>query len=104
MAAASAASTPCVDVCPVDAFCKGPNFLLIDPEGCIDCIDCAGLRARVPGQCDIRRGRRARPQQHFTALDAELARVWKPITRTLAALPDAQTWPAIEAKLDPLQR
>ena len=44
------------------------------------------------------------PQQHFTALNAELARVWKPITRTLAALPNAQAWPAIEAKLDPLQR
>lgn len=44
------------------------------------------------------------PQQHFTALNADLARVWKPITRTQAALPDAEAWRATEAKLDPLQR
>src|SRR6185369_8714417 len=29
--------TDCVDVCPVDCFREGPNFLVIDPEECIDC-------------------------------------------------------------------
>jgi ferredoxin len=27
----------CVEVCPVDCFHEGPNFLVIDPEECIDC-------------------------------------------------------------------
>jgi ferredoxin len=27
--------TDCVDVCPVDAFREGPNFLAIDPAECI---------------------------------------------------------------------
>lgn len=27
--------TDCVDVCPVDAFCEGPNFLVFDPDECI---------------------------------------------------------------------
>jgi polyferredoxin len=27
--------TDCVDVCPVDAFREGPNFLVIDPDDCI---------------------------------------------------------------------
>ena len=32
--------TDCVDVCPVDCFHEGPNFLVIDPEECIDCTLC----------------------------------------------------------------
>ena len=32
--------TDCVDVCPVDCFVEGPNFLAIDPDGCIDCAVC----------------------------------------------------------------
>ena len=32
--------TDCVDVCPVDCFHEGPNFLAIDPDECIDCAVC----------------------------------------------------------------
>ena len=32
--------TDCVDVCPVDCFHEGPNFLVIDPDECIDCGAC----------------------------------------------------------------
>jgi ferredoxin len=32
--------TDCVDVCPVDAFREGANFLVIDPDDCIDCAVC----------------------------------------------------------------
>lgn len=32
--------TECMDVCLVDAFREGPNFLVIDPDGCIDCAVC----------------------------------------------------------------
>ena len=32
--------TDCVDVCPVDCFREGPNFLVIDPDECIDCEAC----------------------------------------------------------------
>ena len=32
--------TDCVDVCPVDCFREGENFLVIDPEECIDCGAC----------------------------------------------------------------
>ncbi len=30
----------CVEVCPVDCFHEGPNFLVIDPDECIDCTLC----------------------------------------------------------------
>src|SRR4051812_49933084 len=29
--------TDCVEVCPVDCFHEGPDFLVIDPDECIDC-------------------------------------------------------------------
>ena len=32
--------TDCVDVCPVDCFVEGPNFLAINPDVCIDCAVC----------------------------------------------------------------
>ena len=32
--------TDCVEVCPVDCFRAGPNFLVIDPDECIDCTLC----------------------------------------------------------------
>ena len=32
--------TDCVDVCPVDCFHEGSNFLAIDPDECIDCALC----------------------------------------------------------------
>ena len=32
--------TDCVEVCPVDCFHEGENFLVIDPEECIDCGAC----------------------------------------------------------------
>ena len=93
--------TDCVDVCPVDAFREGPNFLVIDPDECIDCAVCVPecpvnaiyAEEDVPGN-----------QQHFSALNAELAREWKPITRTKLALPDAEAWAKVEAKLGELKR
>ena len=30
----------CVDVCPVDCIHEGEDQLFIDPEECIDCVQC----------------------------------------------------------------
>ena len=32
--------TDCVEVCPVDCFYEGPDFLVIHPDECIDCGAC----------------------------------------------------------------
>ena len=52
--------TDCVEVCPVDCFHEGPNFLVIDPEECIDCTlcepECPGCHALLrpkPGACCV---------------------------------------------------
>ena len=93
--------TDCVDVCPVDAFREGPNFLVIDP---VDCIDCAVCVPECPVNAIFAEEDVPGDQQHFTPLNAELAQVWKPITRTKLALPDADEWSRIESKLGELKR
>jgi ferredoxin len=93
--------TDCVDVCPVDAFREGPNFLAIDPD---DCIDCAVCVPECPVNAIYAEEDVPVEQQAFIALNAELARAWKPITRTKLALPDADAWSRIEAKLGELKR
>lgn len=93
--------TDCVDVCPVDAFREGPNFLVIDPD---DCIDCAVWVPECPVDAIFAEEDVPKDQQAFTPLNAELAKQWKPITRTKLALPDADAWAKIESKLDQLER
>ena len=68
--------TDCVDVCPVDCFREGPNFLVIDPDECIDCTLCV---AECPVEAIFAEDDVPPDQQAFTALNAELAKAWKPI-------------------------
>jgi ferredoxin len=93
--------TDCVDVCPVDAFREGPNFLVIDPDECIDCAVCV---PECPVNAIYAEEDVPTHQQHFTPLNAELSCEWKPITRTKLALPDAEAWSKVESKLGELKR
>lgn len=93
--------TDCVDVCPTDAFREGPNFLAIDPE---DCIDCAVCVPECPVQAIYADEDVPGDQQNFVALNAELARAWPAITRSHAALPDAEAWAAVKVKRAELKR
>ena len=68
--------TDCVDVCPVDCFREGPNFLVIDPDECIDCTLCV---AECPVDAIYAEDDVPPAQQAFTALNAELSKHWKPI-------------------------
>ena len=93
--------TDCVEVCPVDCFHEGPNFLVIDPEECIDCnlcvSECPAL-AIFP-EDDVPDG-----QRQFIALNAELAKLWPVITEKKDALPDADAWNSKPDKADLLER
>ena len=93
--------TDCVDVCPVDAFREGSNFLVIDPD---DCIDCAVCVPECPVNAIYADEDVPADQRDFTPLNAELAKLWKPITRTKPALPDADEWAKVVHKMDQLKR
>ena len=95
--------TDCVDVCPVDCFRQGPNFLAIDPDECIDCAVCipeCPVNAIMPEE-DL-----PPDQQHMTALNAELARLpgWTQITKRSNPLSQAEAWKDRTDKLPHLLR
>lgn len=81
--------TDCVDVCPVECFHEGPNFLAIDPEACIDCALC------LP-ECPVNAIFDARDlpdsQRQFIQLNADLALVWPVIPASKDPLPEAEDW------------
>ena len=88
--------TDCVDVCPVDCFREGPNFLVIDPEECIDCTLC---EPECPANAIFSEDEVPDDQLEFIALNAELAKLWPVITDVQSPLPDADEWNGTAGKL-----
>jgi ferredoxin len=93
--------TDCVEVCPVDCFHEGPNFLVIDPEECIDCNLCV---AECPAQAIFPEDDVPADQHRFIALNAELSRSWPGITEKKDAPVDADAWNGRADKFDLLER
>jgi len=93
--------TDCVDVCPVDCFRAGPNFLIIDPDECIDCAVCV---AECPANAIFAEEDVPADQQQFIKINADLTRKWPSITKTVAPLSDADDWKDVKDKLQYLER
>ena len=81
--------TDCVEVCPVDCFYEGPNFLVIHPD---ECIDCALCEPECPVDAIFSEDELPADQENFLALNTELAEVWPNITERKEPLPDAEDW------------
>jgi ferredoxin len=93
--------TDCVEVCPVDCFHEGPNFLVIDPDECIDCTLC---EPECPVEAILPEDDLSEDQQIFLKLNAELAQEWPVITTKKDALRDADEWAGKPNKLELLER
>ena len=93
--------TDCVEVCPVDCFHEGPNFLVIDPDECIDCTLCEPECpiGAIFAEDDVPDG-----MENFTALNAELSANWPVITEMKEAPADAKEWEGKPDKLQYLER
>ena len=93
--------TDCVDVCPVDCFHEGPEFLVIDPDECIDCAVCipecpvSAIHADTELPANL---------AHFLALNQRLAATWPVITSRKPPLPEAERWKNGENKLVELEQ
>ena len=77
--------TDCVDVCPVDCFHEGPNFIVIDPEICIDCALCV---PECPVDAIYEESDLPENMTDYIALNAELATKW-PVIDCLLFTSDA---------------
>ncbi|HDP89534.1 MAG TPA: ferredoxin family protein [Thioalkalivibrio sp.] len=93
--------TDCVEVCPVDCFHEGPNFLVIDPDECIDCTLC---EPECPAEAIFPEDDVPEGQEQFLELNAELAKSWPVITQRKDPLPDAEEWDGKSDKLQYLER
>lgn len=77
----------CVEVCPVDCFYAGENFLVINPDECIDCGVCepeCPAEAIFPDS-DNR-------AEAWIETNAKFAAQWPNITRKGEQPADAEEW------------
>lgn len=91
--------TDCVDVCPVDCFYEGPNFLAINPDECIDCAVC------IP-ECPvdaIKADDDVENKAFWLDLNTRLSKKWPVITKKKAAPADAEQWANVPDKIKLLE-
>jgi len=95
--------TDCVSVCPVDCFYEGDNFLVIDPDSCIDCALC---EPECPVNAIYSDNDIPQEQRYMIDLNAELSKEWRSrnITEKREPLQDADHWATVQDKKDLLIR
>ena len=87
--------TDCVEVCPVDCFYEGPEFLVIHPDECIDCGLC---EPECPIEAIFADDELPKDQIEFIEINAKLADVYENITEAAEPLPDADSFKDVEGK------
>lgn len=92
--------TDCVEVCPVDCFYEGPNFLVINPD---ECIDCALCEPECPVNAIYAEDDLPEKYKEYIPLNKKLAEKWPNINRMKAAPADADEWANKPDKLQYLE-
>jgi ferredoxin len=76
-------------------------MLVIDPAECIDCTLCV---PECPVEAIYAEDDVPDEQKEFTALNAELAQLWKPIIERKPAPPDADEYARVKEKKHLLEK
>ncbi len=92
--------TDCVEVCPVDCFYEGPNFLVINPD---ECIDCALCEPECPVGAILSEDDLPEEYQKYLGINKKLSASWKSITTVKPAPNDADEWANKPNKFDYLK-
>lgn len=90
--------TDCVEVCPVDCFYEGENFLVINPDECIDCGVCqpeCPVDAIVPDS-DLS----GNELERWTEINNKYSLIWPVLTHKKDALPGADSWDGVPNKFE----
>lgn len=93
--------TDCVEVCPVDCFYEGPNFLVINPD---ECIDCALCEPECPVNAIYPEDELPEKFLLYVQLNKELAEKWPNIKRRIDPPKDADEWANVDDKLKFLEK
>ncbi|NGM87219.1 DUF3470 domain-containing protein [Parapusillimonas sp. SGNA-6] len=91
----------CVEVCPVDAFRVGPNYVVIDPVVCVNCTICVEVCpvGAIVGDYELKG-----EQRRFIEINARLAKQYSRADGPVQPLPDADEWAFEKNKLDKLEQ
>jgi ferredoxin len=85
----------CVEVCPVDCFYEGENFLVINPDECIDCgvcePECPVEAIKPDTEGDLSK---------WLEINSKYAESWPNITRKGEPPADADEWKDVKDKFD----
>jgi ferredoxin len=92
--------TDCVSVCPVDCFYEGPNFLVINPDECIDCGVCV---TECPVDAIVADSDATVNVPFWLEINTRLSKKWPVITKQKHALPDADNWKDVPDKIKLLE-
>jgi ferredoxin len=90
----------CVEVCPVNCFYEGPNFLVINPE---ECIDCALCEPECPVNAIYAEDELPAEQSEFLQLNRDLSQKWPNISHMKTPPQDADQWKDVPNKRDYLE-
>ena len=87
--------TKWVKVWPVDCFYEGPEFLVIDPDECIDCGLC---EPECPIEAIYADDELPSDQIEFIDINLKLSEVYENITEAKEPLPEAEKYKDIKNK------
>ena len=87
--------TDCVELCPVDCFYEGPEFLVIDPDECIDCGLCV---PECPIDAIYADDELPPDQIDFIEINLRLSEVYENITEGKEPLTEAEKYKDIKDK------
>lgn len=93
--------TDCVAVCPVEAFHEGQNFLVINPDVCIDCGACV---PECPTEAIFDEEELPEKWNEYIQLNQELAEEWPMIDEQKSPMDSADDMKDKEGKRELLSR
>src|SRR4029453_3815231 len=87
--------TDCVEVCPVNCFYEGSNFLALHPDECIDCGACEPV---CPTRAILPESDPPEKWKDYKKLNADFSTQWPNIAEKRSPQADAEKWKDVEAK------
>ena len=90
----------CIGPCPVDCFHEGPEFLVIDPDECIDCNACA---TECPVNAIYQDKDLPPEQRDFAEINRKFSQVWPRAVSASPPLPEREQWRGVPMKRQFLQ-
>ena len=79
----------CIDPCPVDCFHEGPEFIVINPDECIDCNICA---IECPVDAIYQDKELPEDQKDFIEINRRLSQIWPRAVSGSNPLSEREQW------------